>query len=346
MKHSNIHYIVKLQKCETACCSSVFKAVVDGRCNFWVEPRNELGRKIMANIDFTGRVALVTGAGGGLGKTYALELAKRGAKVVINDFGGARDGSGGGSEMADKVVEEIKAGGGEAIANYDGVHTHEGGANMVRQTIETFGKIDILINNAGILRDKSFTKLTEDLWDPVLDVHLKGAYNVTKPAFINMKENGYGRIVMTASGSGLFGNFGQTNYGAAKLGTIGMMNTLRLEGAKYNVKVNALAPIAATRMTEDLMPPEVFEKLNPNYVTPITLYLVSETCQDSGKIVCTGAGGVQIAGMYVNEGGFLGTEPSTPEAVAEKWAEINEQKGLKQLNNVNEQTADIMKHYT
>ena len=175
----------------------------------------------MAKIDYTGRVAIVTGAGGGLGKTYAVELGKRGAKVVVNDFGGSRDGTGGGNTMADDVVNEIKAAGGEAVANYDGVHTHEGGANLVKQAIDTFGKVDIVVNNAGILRDKSFTKMEEDLWDPVIAVHLKGAYNVTQPAFLNMRENGYGRIVMTTSGTGLFGNFGQTNYGAAKLGLVG-----------------------------------------------------------------------------------------------------------------------------
>ena len=300
----------------------------------------------MANIDFTGRVAIITGAGGGLGKTYALELAKRGAKVVVNDFGGSRDGTGGGSEMADKVVEEIKAAGGEAIANYDGVHTHEGGANIVKQTIDAFGKFDILINNAGILRDKSFTKMDEDLWDPVIAVHLKGAYNVTKPAFINMKENGYGRIIMTASGSGLFGNFGQVNYGAAKLGVIGMMNSLKIEGAKYNVLTNSLAPIAGTRMTEDLMPPEMLDTLSPDFVTPVVMYLVSEGCTESGKIVCTGAGGIQIAGIYVNEASFLGKTPVTPEEVAAKWADINEPKGLKQLGSVNDQTMDMMKFYS
>ncbi|MEW6442119.1 MAG: SDR family oxidoreductase [bacterium] len=300
----------------------------------------------MEKIDFKGRVAIVTGAGGGLGKTYALELAKRGAKVVVNDFGGSRDGTGGGTNMADAVVAEIKSKGGMAVANYDGVHTHEGGANIVRQAIEAFGKVDILINNAGILRDKSFTKMEEDLWDPVLNVHLKGAYNVTKPAFLNMRDNGYGRIVMTASGTGLFGNFGQTNYGAAKLGLVGFMNSLRIEGAKYNVKVNTLAPVAATRLTEDIMPPEVFKKLNPEYVTPVVLFLCSEACQDSGKIVCTGAGFVQRATIMVNDGAFLGKEPSTPEAVKEKWGAILEQKNLRELDNVMSQSLEIMKFYS
>jgi len=300
----------------------------------------------MGKIDFTGRVAIVTGAGGGLGKTYALELAKRGAKVVVNDFGGSRDGSGGGNTMADAVVAEIKAAGGQAVANYDGVHLREGGENMVRQAVQTFGKVDIVINNAGILRDKSFTKMDESLWDPVIAVHLKGAYNVTQPAFLNMRDNGYGRIVVTASGTGLFGNFGQTNYGAAKLGLVGLMNSLRIEGEKYNIKVNALAPVAGTRMTEDIMPPEVFQKLNPEFVTPVVLYLCSETCTDSGQILCAGAGLVQTAFILVNDGAFLGPNPSTPEDVAEKWAKITEKSNLKKLNNVMDQSLEIMKHYS
>ncbi len=300
----------------------------------------------MGNVDFSGRVAIVTGAGGGLGRTYALELAKRGAKVLVNDFGGARDGTGGSTSMADKVVEEIKSAGGEAIANYDGVHTYEGGQNIVKQAIDAWGKVDIVINNAGILRDKSFTKMEEDLWDAVIAVHLKGVYNVTRPAFINMRENGYGRIMMTASGTGLFGNFGQTNYGAAKLGQVGLMNSLRLEGEKYNIKVNTLAPVAATRLTEDIMPPEIFKKLNPEFVTPVVLFLVSEDCTDSGKIICTGAGLVQCAGIFVNEGVFLGSEPATPEAVRDNWDKITDMSKLKQMTNVMDQSADIMKHYS
>ncbi len=300
----------------------------------------------MSKIDYTGRVAIVTGAGGGLGKTYALELGKRGAKVVVNDFGGSRDGTGGGNTMADDVVAEIKAGGGEAVANYDGVHTREGGANLVKQAIDAFGKVDIVVNNAGILRDKSFTKMEEDLWDPVIAVHLKGAYNVTQPAFLNMRENGYGRIVMTTSGTGLFGNFGQTNYGAAKLGLVGLQNSLRIEGEKYNIKCNTIAPVAGTRMTEDIMPPEVFEKLNPQYVTPVVLYLCSESCQDTGQILCAGAGLVQSAKILVNDGVFLGPDPSTPEAVAENWGKITDKENLKQLSNVMDQSMEIMKHYS
>ena len=211
----------------------------------------------MSTIDFTGRVAIVTGAGAGLGRCHALELAKRGAKVVVNDLGGTRDGTGSDDSAANKVVEEIKAAGGEAVPNYDNVATVAGGENIVKTSIDAYGKVDILINNAGILRDKSFVKMEEENWDGVMAVHLKGAYCVTKPAFINMRENGFGRIVMTTSGAGLFGNFGQSNYAAAKMGLIGLTNVLKLEGGKYNVKTNVLVPVAASRLTEDVLPPEI-----------------------------------------------------------------------------------------
>jgi len=301
---------------------------------------------MMAAIDFSGRVAIVTGAGGGLGRTYALDLASRGAKVLVNDLGGARDGSGSGSVMADKVVEEIKAAGGEAVANYDGVHTLDGGANIVKQAIEAFGKVDILINNAGILRDKSFTKMDEDLWDLVIAVHLKGIYNVTRPAFVNMKENGYGRIVMTTSGTGLFGNFGQTNYGTAKLGQIGFMKSLRIEGAKYDIKVNAIAPTAASRMTEDIMPPDFLDKLKPEFVTPAVIYLCSEQCEDTGVILCAGGGLVQRAAVVVNGGAFLGAENPTVEAVAENWDKITAMENLHERNDVMSLSMEIFKQKT
>ncbi|MFH1514692.1 MAG: SDR family NAD(P)-dependent oxidoreductase, partial [bacterium] len=202
----------------------------------------------MADIRFDGRVAIVTGAGAGLGRTYALTLAARGAKVVVNDLGGARDGSGSSTSAADTVVKEIKKGGGKAVANYDSVATVEGGENIVKTAVDNFGKVDIVINNAGILRDKSFVKMTEDEWDIVLAVHLKGAYCVTQPAFRLMKENGYGRIINTTSGAGLYGNFGQSNYCSAKMGVVGLMNNIAIEGAKYNIKCNTIAPIAASRL--------------------------------------------------------------------------------------------------
>jgi len=196
----------------------------------------------MSEIRYDGRVAVVTGAGAGIGREYALELAKRGAKVVVNDLGGARDGSGSGTSAADAVVEEIKNAGGEAVANYDNVATMDGGESIVKTAVDAFGKVDILVNNAGILRDKSFLKMSEAEWDAVIGVHLKGAFCVTQPAVKVMKENNYGRVIFTSSTSGLYGNFGQTNYGAAKLGVVGIMNTLKLEVAKYDIKVNTIAP--------------------------------------------------------------------------------------------------------
>jgi len=215
----------------------------------------EYGEIPKEEIRFDDRVAIVTGAGAGLGRIYALELAKRGAKVIANDLGGARDGSGKGSKgPADEVVDEIKNLGGEAVANYDSVATVEGGKNIVKSAIEAFGTVDIVINNAGILRDKSFLKVEPKNWQIVIDVHLNGAYNVSHPAYAVMKKKGYGRILMTTSAAGLYGNFGQTNYTSAKMGLVGLMNTLKLEGAKYNIKVNTIAPVAASRLTGDILP--------------------------------------------------------------------------------------------
>jgi NAD(P)-dependent dehydrogenase (short-subunit alcohol dehydrogenase family) len=215
----------------------------------------------MSEIRFDGRVAIVTGAGGGLGRAHALLLASRGAKVVVNDLGGTREGTGAGTAMADKVVDEIKAAGGEAVANYDGVDTAAGGESIVKTAVDAFGKVDILINNAGILRDRAFHNLTEEDWEKVLAVHLKGAYCVTQPAFRVMRQNSYGRIVFTTSAAGLYGNFGQTNYGAAKLALVGLMNTLKIEGQKYNIFANTIAPLAISRLTEDIFPPAMQEKL-------------------------------------------------------------------------------------
>jgi len=244
----------------------------------------------MADIRFDNRVAIVTGAGAGLGKTYAMALAERGAKVVVNDLGGSRDGSGSGTSAADIVVQEIKKAGGNAVANYDSVATVEGGENIVKTAVDNFGKVDIVINNAGILRDKSFVKMTEDEWNIVLAVHLKGAYCVTQPAFRIMRDNGYGRIVNTTSGAGLYGNFGQSNYCSAKMGVVGLMNNLAIEGAKYNIKCNTIAPIAASRLTEDIMPPDLFKKLQPEFITPLVLYLASEENQATKMIFNCAAG--------------------------------------------------------
>ncbi|MCI0543784.1 MAG: SDR family NAD(P)-dependent oxidoreductase, partial [Actinobacteria bacterium] len=222
-----------------------------------------------------GRVAIVTGAGGGLGRTYALELGRRGARVVVNDLGGGVDGTGASSSAADAVVAEIVAAGGEAVASYDSVAEEEGGAAMVQTALDAFGTVDVVVSNAGILRDKSFANMTSDEVNPVLDVHLRGGFAVSLPAFRVMKEKGYGRFVFATSGSGLFGNFGQANYAAAKMGLVGLSNVIAIEGAKYDIKSNAVAPIARTRMTEDLLGPLV-EMVDPELVTPLVVYLCSE----------------------------------------------------------------------
>src|SRR3984957_15973378 len=227
-------------------------------------------------ISFAGKVAIVTGAGGGLGRAHALDFAKRGAKLVINDLGGAVDGTGGNSEAAEKVVAEIKAAGGEAIANGASVSDDAGVAHLVKQTMDSYGRCDILIANAGILRDKSFAKMELKDFEAVVNVHLMGTVKPAKAVWDIMKAQGYGRIVVTTSSTGLYGNFGQTNYGAAKLSLVGFMNSLKLEGAKDNIKVNALCPVAATRMTEALMPPSVIAMLKPEFVTPALVYLASE----------------------------------------------------------------------
>ncbi len=243
----------------------------------------------MSEIRFDGRVAIVTGAGGGLGKTYALELGRRGASVVVNDLGGSKEGTGGGSSMADETVKEINEAGGKAVANYDSVATPEGGEAICKTAVDNFGKVDIVINNAGILRDKSFAKLEPADLEAVVDVHLKGAFFVSQPAFRRMKENNYGRFIFTSSGAGIFGNFGQTNYGAAKMGLVGLSNVLAVEGAKNNIKSNVIAPIAKTRLTEGLLG-GMAEALDPNYVTPLVTYLVSEQCDLTHEIFDVGGG--------------------------------------------------------
>ena len=249
-----------------------------------------------------GKIAVVTGAGGGLGREHALALAAEGAAVVVNDLGGARDGSGSGDAMADQVVEQIKAAGGEAAPNYDNVATVEGGENILKSALDAFGQVDILINNAGILRDKSFAKTTEDLWDPVIAVHLKGTYCATRPIFVHMKERGQGGVIInTSSTSGLNGNFGQCNYGAAKAGIAGFTRCLALEGQRYGIRCHILAPIAHTRLTEDLpgFDSEVAaEKYDPKLVSPLLVYLASDLSKDiTGKTFL--AGGGRVAEMKV-----------------------------------------------
>ena len=290
----------------------------------------------MDRISFHNRVAIITGAGGGLGRVYALELAMGGAKVVVNDLGGAPDGSGkGSSSPAQAVVDEITKAGGEAVANYDNVATVEGGENIVKTAIDAFGRVDILINNAGILRDKSFIKQDAETWNPVLDVHLNGAFNVTRPAFKAMKEQGFGRIVMTTSAAGLYGNFGQTNYSTAKLGIVGMMNTLKTEGAKYDIKVNTIAPIAASRLTQEVMPPEIFEKSKPEFVSPMVLYLCCDECKETGQIFNAGLGFFNRAAILTSFGLQIGDpeNPPTPEMIHENFNKINNMENAREMTD-------------
>ena len=251
-----------------------------------------------------GKVAVVTGAGGGLGREHVLALAGAGAAVVVNDLGGARDGTGGGNSMADKVVEEVKAAGGEAVANYDNVATMEGGQGVLKTAVDTFDKVDILINNAGILRDKSFRKTTEELWDPVVAVHLKGTYCVTHAVYNHMLERGEGGVIVnTSSTSGLNGNFGQGNYGAAKAGIAGFSRCLAIEGKKYDVRVYILAPVAYTRLTEDLMNDEMESGLDPKLVSPLMVYLASDLAKDhTGTTFFAGGGRIAEMRMVTTTG--------------------------------------------
>ena len=280
----------------------------------------------MADIRFDGKVAIVTGAGGGLGRQHALELARRGAKVVVNDLGGSVDGSGGSSAAADAVVAEIKAAGGEAISNGSSVTDDAGVALMIKQAMDAWGRIDILINNAGILRDKSFSKMEMADFELVVNVHLMGTVKPVKAVWEIMKEQNYGRIVVTTSSSGMYGNFGQSNYGAAKLGIIGFMNTIKLEGQKNNIHINAISPVAATRMTENLMPAEVLERLKPEYVTPGVVYLASEEAPN-GAILTAGAGAFALSRIYETEGVYLGEGGLSVEEVRDNWAKIADPAG-------------------
>ena len=276
-------------------------------------------------ISFENRVAIVTGAGGGLGREYALELARRGAKVVVNDLGGSRDGTGH-SDSALKVVEEIKAAGGEAMSNGGNVAEYDQMVEMVAKAKEAYGGVHILMNNAGILRDKSFTKMDIADFELVVKIHLNGSANCTKAVWDMMREQNYGRILMTASSTGLYGNFGQTNYGAAKLGLAGFTKSLYLEGAKNNIKVNTLAPIAATRMTEDIFPPEAFKSFDPVNVMPAALFLVSEDAP-TNQIVGAGGGFFHTANVTLTRGVALAEGDRTPEAVAANWAAISDRAG-------------------
>jgi NAD(P)-dependent dehydrogenase (short-subunit alcohol dehydrogenase family) len=269
------------------------------------------------------RVAVVTGAGGGLGRQHALLFAQRGAKVVVNDLGGSRDGSGAGSEMADNVVREIIDAGGEAVANYDNVATKDGGEALVQTAIDAFGKVDIVMNNAGILRDVTFHKMEESQWDAVVKVHLYGTYHVTRAAWPRLREQQYGRVLVTSSTSGIYGNFGQSNYGAAKLGVVGLINTLAMEGKKYGITANAIVPIAATRMTEDIFPEEAMKAFDPAYVSPLVVHLASEECTDTGSIVLAGAGSYARVAYFQSPGAQFSEVPSV-EDLAARWDDITD----------------------
>lgn len=275
------------------------------------------------SISFKGKVAIVTGAGNGLGRSHALALAERGAYVVVNDLGAARDGSGASSDAAQEVVRLIKEKGGEAFAHGANVAQFDDVEDMVKQTMDKWGRVDILINNAGILRDKSFAKMNLDDFKLVMDVHLMGSVNCCKAVWDIMREQEYGRILMTTSSSGMYGNFGQTNYGAAKMAVLGLMNTLVIEGAKKNIKVNALAPTAGTRMTEDLMPPAIYDMLTSEAVTAGALALLHEDAP-TRAILCAGAGGYASTRMFETDGIFLPADQQSPENVVEHWDAISD----------------------
>jgi NAD(P)-dependent dehydrogenase (short-subunit alcohol dehydrogenase family) len=294
----------------------------------------------MAELRFDGRVAVVTGAGQGLGRQHALELAARGAKVVVNDLGGALDGSGASAGPAAAVVEEITKDGGEAVANADNVATPEGAQAIVQAALDAFGRIDIVVNNAGILRDKSFKNMAPEEFDHVIAVHLRGSFLVTHAAWPHLREQGYGRVVMTSSPAGLFGNFGQANYSSAKMGLVGLTKTLAAEGAKYDIKVNAIAPIAWTRMTEEMFPPEYKEKLSVELVTPVVAWLAHESNEGTGETYSVGGG--RVARVFVAEGpGFTGKNGLSAEDVRDNWQQINETEPYLLPKNIGEQTMAI-----
>jgi NAD(P)-dependent dehydrogenase (short-subunit alcohol dehydrogenase family) len=289
----------------------------------------------MSDLGFDGKVALITGAGGGLGRQHALMLASRGALLVINDLGGSVDGSGSDKGAAERMVDEIKALGGEAVADTNSVATPEGGAAIVKSAIDAFGRVDVVINNAGILRDKSFNKMEPELLNPVLDVHLKGAFYVTQPAFIQMREQGYGRIISTSSAAGIFGNFGQTNYGAAKMGLVGLTRVLAVEGAKYNIRANAIAPLAFTRMTEDILGP-LGEKLDPGLVSPLVTYLAHESCESTGRVYSVGGG--RVAEVFIGECNGYTNPGLSAEDVRDNWGQITDQAGYHVPSNLGDET--------
>ncbi len=295
------------------------------------------------DLGFDGKVAIITGAGGGLGREHALEFARRGARVVVNDLGGAVDGSGSSATAAERVVAEIEALGGEAVANADSVATPEGGKGIVQSAIDAFGRVDIVVNNAGILRDKTFHKMTDAEITAVIDVHLKGAFYVTQPAWELFREQGYGRVVNTSSNSGLAGNFGQANYGAAKMGLVGFTRVLAAEGAKYNIKVNAIAPVAKTRMTEDILG-GMADQLDPKLVTPVVIYLAHEDCEQTGSVYSAAGGTIARYFIGLTQGSSRGQE-ITAETVRDDWATINDETDYIVPANPGDEFAKLAKNW-
>ena len=296
----------------------------------------------MSALGYDGKVAIITGAGGGLGRQHALMMAMRGALIVVNDLGGSIDGVGSNASAAQIVVDEIKAIGGEAVADHNTVATPEGGQAIVQTAIDTYGRVDIVINNAGILRDKAFHNMTPDLLNPVLDVHLKGAFYVTQPAFVHMREQGYGRIISTSSAAGVFGNFGQTNYGAAKMGLVGFTRVLGVEGARFNIKANAIAPLAMTRMTEDILG-ALKDKLAPELVSPLVAFLAHEECPVSGQLFSVGGG--RVAHVFLGETNGYYSPTLTPEDVQNNWETITARDNFSVPNNLGEETAMFLSFF-
>ncbi|KAI6188035.1 D-family protein [Aphelenchoides besseyi] len=292
---------------------------------------------VMSAIQFDGQVAIVTGAGGGLGRTYALDFARRGAKVVVNDLGGDRHGTSQSTSMADKVVAEIRANGGTAVANYDSV---EFGDKIVKTAIENFGRIDILVNNAGILRDISFAKMKDLDWNLIMKVHLFGAYSCTKAAWPYMRDQKYGRLIFTSSNSGVYGSFGQANYAAAKMALVGLSHSLALEGKKYNIFSNALVPTAGSRLTQTVMSEDMVNMLKPEYVTPLVVYLCSKENSETGQIFEAGAGWFGQIKAYRSKGKVIAN--ANAEKVRDNWTAITDQKGAVAHNTSAEITMSLV----
>jgi len=293
-------------------------------------------------LRFDGRVAVVTGAGGGLGRVYALLLASRGAKVVVNDLGVTTSGEGSSQKAADKVVKEITDAGGEAVSNYDSV---EDGDKIVKTALDKWGRVDIVINNAGILRDVSFTKMTDKDWDLIYKVHVKGSYSVTKAAWNFMRDKGYGRIIMTSSAAGIYGNFGQANYSSAKLALLGFAKTLAIEGEKRNVLVNTIAPMAGSRMTETIFPPDLLKALKPEYVAPLVAFLCHESCKANGQLFEVGAGWISALRWQRTKGNFVDTSKGmSPEDVKKNWDAINNFEGATIPTGITDSVTLVMEH--